>query len=46
MFVEVAHIPGKAGGGWEDDDDDIDDDVDESLSSDKHSGSNTDVNSR
>ncbi|XP_048758174.1 AP-4 complex accessory subunit Tepsin-like [Ostrea edulis] len=41
---EVAHIPGKAGGGWEDDD--VDDNVDDSLSSDKHSGSNTDVNSR
>ncbi|XP_078316529.1 AP-4 complex accessory subunit Tepsin-like [Crassostrea virginica] len=44
---EVVHIPGKAGGGWDDDeDDDNDDNVDDSTSSGKHSGSNVDVRCR
>lgn len=44
--VEVVRIPGKAGGGWDDDEDNTDDNVEDSMASEQHNSSNTDTRSR
>lgn len=42
---EVVHIPGKAGGGWDDDEDNTDENVEDSVAE-QHNSSNTDTRSR
>lgn len=43
---EVVRIPGKAGGGWDDNEDNSDDNVEDSVASEQHNSSNTDTRSR
>lgn len=45
LSVEVVHIPGKAGGGWDDDEDNTDENVEDNVAE-QHNSSNTDTRSR